>query len=148
MLQDWGWREHSCQRSHPAAGAASTCDINAGALPVFPNNVGGQQLQQLPVLLDHVQLIGISGGRCGHAGEPGLETRRLHASQLGQGAAEMQEARVRALLSWGQIKRRGSVKEGRGREEAQTASQGRGKGPTSFQTLPEESPPLVSIFLL
>ena len=60
----------------------------------------------------------------------------------------MQEARVRALLSWGQTKRRGSVKEGRGREEAQTASQGRGKGSTSFHTFPEEFSPLVSIFLL
>ena len=88
--------------------------MNTGALPVFPNNVGGQQLQQLPVLLDHVQLIGIFRGRCSHAGEPCLETRRLHASQLGQGAAEMQEARVRALLSWGQSERRRSVKGGGG----------------------------------
>ena len=88
--------------------------MNTGALPVFPNNVGGQQLQELPVLLDHVQLIGIFGGRCSHAGEPCLETRRLHASQLGQGAAEMQEARVRALLSWGQSERRRSVKGGGG----------------------------------
>lgn len=111
--------------------------MNTGALPVFPNNVGGQQLQQLPVLLDHVQLIGIFGGRCSHAGEPCLETRRLHASQLGQGAAEMQKAWVRALLSWGQSERRRSVKEGEGRQEAQTMSQGRGKGSKqAFDFLP------------
>lgn len=72
--------------------------------------------------------IRIFGGRCSHAGEPGLETHRLHTGQLCQRATKMQKARVRALLSWGQTKRLRSVAEGweEGRE-VQTESQERGK---------------------
>ena len=42
-----------------------------------------------------------------------METHRLHAGQLCQRATEMQKARVRALLSWGQTEGPRSVKEGR-----------------------------------
>lgn len=80
-------------------GPLGTYDPNAFVLPVFPNNVRSQQLQQLPVLLNHIQLVRVFGGRRSHAGEPGLEAHWLHTSQLCQRATEMQEARVRALLS-------------------------------------------------
>ena len=42
-----------------------------------------------------------------------METHRLHAGQLCQRATEMQKARVRALLGWGQTEGPRSVKEGR-----------------------------------
>lgn len=80
-------------------GLLGTRDSNACVLPVFPNDVRSQQLQQLPVLLNHIQLVRVFGGRRSHAGEPGLEAHGLHASQLCQRATEMQKARVWALLS-------------------------------------------------
>lgn len=72
------------------------------AVPVLPNNVSGQELQQLPVLLHHVQLVRVLGGGHGHPGQPGLQSHGLHTGQLGQGAAEAQQAGVGALLSWGE----------------------------------------------
>lgn len=68
-------------------------------LAVVAHNVSGEQLQKLPVLLHDFKLLRVlwRGGR--HACQPGLETRGLHTGQLRQGAAQAQQAGVRALFS-------------------------------------------------
>ena len=64
------------------------------------HDVSGEQLQQLPVLLHRVQLIRVLGQRGRHARQPGLQARGLHTRQLGQRAAQVQQARVGALLRY------------------------------------------------
>lgn len=68
-------------------------------LAVVTHNVSGEQLQKLPVLLHHFKLLRVLWRSGCHASQPGLQTRGLHTGQLGQGAAQAQQAGVWALFS-------------------------------------------------
>lgn len=74
-------------------------------LAVVAHNMSGEQLQQLSVFLHYFQLLGLLRRWGRHARQPGLQARGLHASQLGQGATQTQQAGVRALLRWVQKKK-------------------------------------------
>lgn len=71
-------------------------------LAVVSDDVSGEHLQELTVFLNELQLLRVLWRRGRHPCEPGLEPGRFNAGQLGQRAAQTQQAGVWALLSWKQ----------------------------------------------
>lgn len=88
--------QHVC--GHRNERVEEDCAHSFAHLAVVTHNMSGEQLQKLSVFLHYFQLLGLLWWRGRHARQPGLQTRGLHTSQLGQGATQTQQAGVWALL--------------------------------------------------